>query len=165
MTVNIRRDTSRSPPIICHHHQSGYTLCHAHISTPDLPPSCHTHIKHPALRSALTPVQFWGGFRLSHCGLWTASEHVTFIVTHPVASSSSQNCKYRHSLHFVWHNAGEMNPQTLLLTTVTGIVVCVQVDIVDTGRLLLNVVYETVPAVCLIYCAACSSWEQGGSSL
>lgn len=31
--------------------------------------------------------------------------------------------------------------------TVTGIVICVQVDIVDIGRLPSNVVYETVPAL------------------
>ena len=49
---------------------------------------------------------------------WTASEHVALTVTHPVPCRSTDNCKYRHSLHFVWRGACEVNLQTLRITAV-----------------------------------------------
>ena len=48
----------------------------------------------------------------------TASEHVALIVTHPVPCRSTDNCKYRHSLHFVWRGACEINLQTLRITSI-----------------------------------------------
>lgn len=39
----------------------------------------------------------------------SASEHVVVTVTRPETWRSAKNCKYRHSLGFVCHSAGEIN--------------------------------------------------------
>lgn len=110
---------------------------HAHSSNPGLTRRCAR--SHRAQTNRAFACWLWSG-SVGSAGMscirlwaslifWSALRHVTLVVTHPVACHSSSHCKY-------WPGAGEIN--YTISTTLTGVFKCVEVDVVDTGSLLIK---------------------------